>query len=42
MALHLIAGLDGQETAEAIARGMEYDWHRDAGWDPFAKVWGLA
>jgi putative intracellular protease/amidase len=41
MALQLIADLDGQETAETIARGMEYEWHRDAGWDPFAKVWGL-
>jgi transcriptional regulator GlxA family with amidase domain len=41
MALHLIARLESQETAEALARGMEYEWHRDADDDPFAKVWGL-
>ena len=41
MSLDLIVRLADLETAEAIARGMEYDWHRDATWDPFAKVWGL-
>ncbi len=41
MALALIARLVDPETAETLARGMEYDWHRDAGWDPFAALWGL-
>ena len=41
MALALIARLYGAETAEKIAIQMEYDWHRDADWDPFAKIHGL-
>ena len=42
MALDLIAKHVDVETGDALARAMEYEWHRDAGWDPFAKVWGLA
>ena len=38
MALHIIARLFGTETAEAIAIGTEYEWHRDADVDPFAKL----
>jgi len=41
MALAVIAKLCGKETAELAATQMEYDWHRDASWDPFAKVHGL-
>jgi transcriptional regulator GlxA family with amidase domain len=41
MALAVIARLEGQQTAELIATRMEYEWHRDAGWDPFAKIHGL-
>jgi transcriptional regulator GlxA family with amidase domain len=41
MTLAVIARLVDADTAEALARGMEYDWHRDAAWDPFADVWGL-
>ncbi len=41
MALAVMARLYGAETAEKIAIAMEYDWHRDAGWDPFAKIHGL-
>lgn len=41
MALAVMARLYGTETAEKIAIAMEYDWHRDAGWDPFAKIHGL-
>ncbi len=37
MALAIIARLYGQETAEGIANGTEYQWHRDADVDPFAK-----
>jgi transcriptional regulator GlxA family with amidase domain len=42
MTLDLIARHVAPDTSEALARAMEYEWHRDAGWDPFAKVWGLA
>src|SRR5213083_674285 len=42
MALHVIARTHGREVSENVARAMEYDWHTDADWDPFAKVWGLA
>jgi transcriptional regulator GlxA family with amidase domain len=41
MSLALIAKLLGQATAEEVATWTEYEWHRDAGWDPFAKVYGL-
>ena len=35
MALAIIARLFGEETAERIAIGAEYSWHRDADTDPF-------
>lgn len=38
MALAVIARIAGQEVAELMANGTEYDWHRDASWDPFARV----
>lgn len=41
MTLALIAKLAGVETAEQVAIRMEYQWHRDPGWDPFAKIHGL-
>jgi transcriptional regulator GlxA family with amidase domain len=41
MALALIAELVDERTALAVADGTEYEWHRDAGWDPFAKRAGL-
>jgi transcriptional regulator GlxA family with amidase domain len=41
MTLAVIARLVSNEVAERIAVRMEYDWHRDASWDPFAKVHGL-
>ena len=41
MTLAVIARLAGREVSEQAATAMEYEWHRDAGWDPFAKVWGL-
>jgi len=41
MALAVMARLYGAQTAEAIAIAMEYEWHRDANWDPFAKIHGL-
>jgi len=41
MSLTVIGKLLGQEIAEQAATWAEYDWHRDADWDPFAKVHGL-
>jgi transcriptional regulator GlxA family with amidase domain len=40
MALAIIARICGKDVAEKVAISMEYEWHRDAGWDPFAKIWG--
>lgn len=37
MALAVIARLYGQDRAEQIAAWTEYEWHRDAAWDPFVK-----
>ncbi|HXZ87861.1 MAG TPA: DJ-1/PfpI family protein [Candidatus Binataceae bacterium] len=42
MALALIARISGNEVAERVAIAMEYDWHRDSAWDPFAKIRGRA
>ena len=41
MALAVIEKLAGREPAEQAAVQMEYEWHREAGWDPFAKIHGL-
>jgi transcriptional regulator GlxA family with amidase domain len=41
MALAVIARLVGREVSENVARAMEYEWHTDATWDPFAMAWGL-
>jgi transcriptional regulator GlxA family with amidase domain len=37
MALAVVERLFGKQTAEAIADGAEYQWHRDAANDPFAN-----
>jgi len=37
MALHVIARLYGDELAQKLADATEYQWHRDANSDPFAK-----
>ncbi|MEX0675638.1 MAG: DJ-1/PfpI family protein [Pirellulales bacterium] len=37
MALHVIERLYGTKAAESIADGAEYQWHRDADDDPFAR-----
>lgn len=36
MTLALIAHLHGDKLASGVADGVEYDWHRDPAWDPFA------
>lgn len=41
MALAVIARLSGEQMSHTLAVGTEYEWHRDASWDPFAKVHGL-
>ncbi len=41
MGLAIVARLFGAEKAEQVAVFAEYEWHRDPGWDPFAKVHGL-
>lgn len=40
MTLALIAHLHGDELAARVADGVEYDWHRDSSWDPFAAMHG--
>ena len=42
MSLAVISRLLGTEKAEQTAVSAEYEWHRDPGWDPFAKIHGLA
>jgi transcriptional regulator GlxA family with amidase domain len=41
MTLAVIAKVVNPEAAERIAVAMEYDWHKDASWDPFAAIHGL-
>ncbi len=41
MALAIVAEFFGEERAEALRVNTEYDWHRDPGWDPFARLHGL-
>ncbi|MBL0173037.1 MAG: DJ-1/PfpI family protein [Gemmatimonadaceae bacterium] len=36
MALGLVAKLYGKDRARLLARSLEYEWHEDAGVDPFA------
>lgn len=38
MTLHVIARLFGQPKAERLANEIEYEWHRDPAWDPFADL----
>ncbi len=41
MALALISRLHGDRLAAAVADGVEFAWHRDPAWDPFAAKNGL-
>jgi transcriptional regulator GlxA family with amidase domain len=38
MTLDVIAHIAGRETANKAAIGMEYEWHTDPHWDPFARI----
>jgi len=42
MSLQVIATLLGPDRANEVAVWAEYDWHRDASWDPFAEIHGLS
>jgi transcriptional regulator GlxA family with amidase domain len=37
MALHMVARLYGEDIAQRVADGIEHEWQKDAGRDPFAK-----
>ena len=41
MSLAVIAKLVSHQAVEQAANFAEYDWHRDADWDPFAALHGL-
>ena len=41
MALAVIGRLAGNDLSKTLAIATEYEWHQDAGWDPFAKIHGL-
>ncbi len=41
MALALLVELNGTDVAAAVADGIEYEWHRNSSWDPFAAKNGL-
>jgi transcriptional regulator GlxA family with amidase domain len=39
--LAFIAHVHGRNIALALADDAEYEWHQDAGWDPYAAIHGL-
>ena len=41
MSLGVISDLLGEDKAQHVANWTEYTWHKDAGFDPFAKIHGL-
>ncbi len=41
MTLAVIERLYGHDIANSLAIATEIEWHRDSGWDPFAKIHGL-
>ena len=40
MTLALVGHLHGEDLAGRVADRVEYDWHRDSTWDPFAALYG--
>jgi transcriptional regulator GlxA family with amidase domain len=38
MTLHVISRFYGEKRAERLAAMIEYEWHRDPSWDPFADL----
>lgn len=41
MALAIVRRLCGDDVSDNLAKMAEYDWHKDASWDPFARIHGL-
>ncbi len=41
MTLAVIAGIHGEDVAASLADAVEYEWHRDPTWDPYAAKYGL-
>lgn len=41
MTLSANSKMHGMARAEQVAVWCEYDWHKDASWDPFTKIYGL-
>ncbi|KAL4990774.1 class I glutamine amidotransferase-like protein [Aspergillus falconensis] len=39
--LAFIAQFYGKENATVISEYMEYEWHEDSDWDPYAEIWGV-
>ena len=39
MAFAIVAHQHGRDLAQRVASGIEYEWHEDAGWDPFADLY---
>lgn len=40
--LAFIQHIYGDDVATGLANSMEYEWHRDPQWDPFAKLFNVA
>ena len=39
MAFAIVARQHGRELAKRVADAIEYEWHEDAGWDPFSELY---
>ena len=39
MAFGIVAQHHGRDLAKRVADAIEYDWHEDAAWDPFAELY---
>lgn len=37
--LAFIAEFYGERNASVISDYMEYEWHKDSSWDPYADIW---
>ncbi len=42
MTVAFIEHLHGRALAERLVNGIEYEWHDDSSWDPFAAIHGVA
>ena len=39
MAFAIVANHHGRDLAKRVADAIEYDWHEDSSWDPFAELY---